>query len=102
MLKKGRLRKLKPLGKLLPDYLNKIGLTERLAQQKAVILWNKAVGQDIRKQTVANRIEHSILYVSVTSPIWMNELVYLKSEIIKKLNELIGREVVKDIKFYLK
>jgi predicted nucleic acid-binding Zn ribbon protein len=102
MLRKGRLRRLKPLGKLLPGYLDKIGLSERLTQQKAVIFWNKAVGQDIRKQTVANRIENGILYVSVTSPIWMNELVYLKSGIIKKLNELIGREAVKDIKFYLK
>jgi len=102
MSKKGRLRKLKPLSTFLPGFLDKIGLSEKIAQQKAVIIWNKAVGQDIRKQTSANRIEQNILYVAVASPIWMNELVYLKSGIIKKLNELIGQDVVKDIKFYLK
>jgi predicted nucleic acid-binding Zn ribbon protein len=102
MLRKGKLRKLKPLGSFLPRVLDKIGITERLAQQKAVILWKSAVGPDIRKQTVANRIQENILYVSVSNPVWMNELVYLKSSIIKKLNELIGEEVVKDIKFYLK
>jgi predicted nucleic acid-binding Zn ribbon protein len=102
MLRKGRLQKLKPLGNFLPGVLNKLGLSDRLAQQKAVILWNKAVGPDIRKQTVVNRIQDNVLYVSVSNPVWMNELVYLKSGIIKKLNELIGQEVVKDIKFYLK
>jgi len=102
MLRKGRLRKLKPLGNFLPAVLDKLGLSERLAQQKAVILWKSAVGRDISKQTIANRTQENILYVSVSNPVWMNELVYLKSSIIKKLNELIGEEVVKDIKFYLK
>jgi len=102
MLRKGRLRRLKPLGNFLPRVLNKMGLAERLTQQKAVILWSKAVGQDIKKQTIPNRIEQGILYVSVSNPVWVNELVYLKSGIIKKLNDLIGQEAVKDIKFYLK
>jgi len=102
MSRRGKLRKLKPLKAFLPGFWDKIGLSDRLNQQKAVLVWNQAVGQDIRKHTSANRIEQNILYVAVSSPIWMNELVYLKTGIIKKLNELVGQEVVKNIKFYLK
>lgn len=102
MLRTGRLRKLRPLGEFLPRFLNKFGLTEKLTQQKAVILWHKAVGVDIRKQTIANQIKDRVLFVSVANPVWLNELVFLKPKIIKKLNQLIGQEVVKDIKFYLK
>ncbi len=102
MWRKGKLRKLKPVGSYLPSVLNKLGLSERLVQQKAVVLWPKAVGKDIKQQTIPNRIEQGVLFVSVSNPVWMNELVYLKLNIIKKLNEMIGKEVVKDIKFYLK
>ncbi|MBS4016357.1 MAG: DUF721 domain-containing protein [Candidatus Latescibacteria bacterium] len=102
MLRKAKLKKLKPLGNFLPDVLHKMGLAERLIEQKAVMLWSKAVGKEIRKQTVANRIEKGVLFVAVSNPVWMNELTYLKSKIIKQLNDLIGAKVVKDIKFYLK
>jgi predicted nucleic acid-binding Zn ribbon protein len=102
MWKKGKSKKLKRLGEFLPNTLKRMGIANQIAQQKAVLLWKKAVGPDIGKQTDANRIEQGVLYVSVTASAWMNELVFLKTQIIKKLNELIEQEVVKDIKFYLK
>jgi predicted nucleic acid-binding Zn ribbon protein len=102
MWRAGKSKRLKQLGNFLPAVLKKMGVSNQVAQQKAVLLWRKAVGQDIGKQTSPNRIENGILFVSVTNPIWMNELVFLKSQIIKKLNELIKQDVVKDIKFYLK
>lgn len=102
MLRKAKLKKLKPMGNFLPVVLKKMGISERVVEQKAVIFWSQAVGKDIKKQTVANRIEKGILFVSVSSPIWINELTYLKPRIIKKLNELTGSKVVKDIKFYFK
>lgn len=102
MLRKAKLKKLKPLGNYLPNVLDKMGLKNRLIEQRAVLLWHRAVGKEIKKQTVANRIEQGVLYVSASSPIWVNELNYLKAGIIKKLNELAGEKVVKDIKFYFK
>jgi len=102
MLRAGKSKRLKRLGEFLPRVFDRIGVSERLAQQKAVFLWKKVVGRDISKQTEPNRIEQGILFVSVSNPVWMNELVFLKSEIIRKLNELIGQKAVKDIKFYLK
>lgn len=102
MLRKAKSKKLKPLGNFLPEVLEKLGLANRLIEQKAVILWPQAVGKEIKKQTIANRIQAGVLFVSVSSPVWVNELTYLKSNIIKKINELIGQKVVQDIKFYLK
>jgi predicted nucleic acid-binding Zn ribbon protein len=79
-----------------------MGIADHLVEQKAVILWLKAVGKEIKKQTVANRIEKGVLFVAVSNPVWINELKYLKLNIIQKLNQLIGKKVIKDIKFYLK
>jgi predicted nucleic acid-binding Zn ribbon protein len=102
MSRRVKSKRLKRMGELLPRFLKKMGLSERLTQQKAVLLWKRAVGTDIKKHTTANKIEQGILFVSVSNPAWMNELVFLKSEIIKKLNEMIGQKAVTDIKFHLK
>jgi len=90
------------LGDFLPNTLKRMGIAHQIAQQKAVLIWKKAVGPDIGKQTDANRIEQGVLFVSVKNSAWMNELTFLKTQIIKKLNEAIQQEAVKDIKFYLK
>lgn len=102
MYKKAKLKKLEQLAKHLPSVLQKMGIAQRLIEQKAVLVWASVVGPEIRKQTVAQRIEKGILYVAVANSVWINELTFLKASIINKLNASIGQEVVKDIKFYLK
>ena len=44
-------------------------------------------------------IKRGKLFVRVKTPTWRNELVFLKSEIISKLNRRVGKKVVKDIVF---
>jgi predicted nucleic acid-binding Zn ribbon protein len=39
------------------------------------------------------------LIVSVKSGAWRNELSMRKQEIIRRINELVGDEILKDIKF---
>ena len=52
--------------------------------------------------TTAKILNHLVQEYSerVKDPVWRNELQFFKAEIIKKLNDKIGRTVVKDIKFY--
>jgi predicted nucleic acid-binding Zn ribbon protein len=47
----------------------------------------------------AEKIEKGVLYVKVDSPVWRNELVFMKSDIISRLNKALSKPVVKDIKF---
>lgn len=102
MWKKGKSKRLKPLADFLPNTLKRMGIANQITQQKAVLLWKNIVGKDIAKQTNASHIENNVLFVSVKNSVWMNELTFLKSQIIKKLNESIGQDAVKDIKFFLK
>ncbi len=111
------------LSELLPEVLDELKLSDKIIEQKAILLWRRAVGNEIKKHTKPYSIEDGILVVLVDNSAWMNELTFLKNEILKKINSYISstkfkttksteknkrepqveevKQVVKDIRFRL-
>lgn len=79
--------------------LESLGLSRKMEEYSALDLWPVIVGERIAKVTVAERIHEGKLYIHVTRAPWRNELVFLKKDIIDKINATMGREIVKDIIF---
>lgn len=96
---KSRSAKIKSLDSLIGSVLKHYKLDARLKQVAALDIWNEVVGQQIASIAKAQRIEHGNLIVSVEKSVWRNELQFLKKEIIKKLNDKLKEEIVKDIVF---
>ena len=61
--------------------------------------WHKAVGKTISAQTRVDRLDHDTLLVKVSSSAWMHQLQFVKNEIMEKLNEILGKESVRNIFF---
>jgi hypothetical protein len=61
--------------------------------------WHKAVGKTISAQTRVDRLDHDTLLVKVSSSAWMHQLQFVKNEIIEKLNEILGKESIRNIFF---
>ena len=87
----------KPLGGLIkefyelhkgPDYMNEI---------KFINSWPKVVGPFIASHTIDLSIKNNILFVRVDSDALRSELSYSKSLLMKNLNAIAGKEVVKEI-----
>ncbi|MCX8014854.1 MAG: DUF721 domain-containing protein [candidate division WOR-3 bacterium] len=106
---------MKRLGEFLPQFLARYGLTDQFIENKAIYYWEQAVGREISRHTNPQYIEHNTLHVAVSDSVWRHELIFLKSKIIDKLNELLrkdaqikvlkkdpGATIVQDIKFHLK
>lgn len=87
------------VGKILERLTTKMGIAARLEAEKAVVLWEEAVGKAIARRAKAVSIRNRILFVAVQNSAWLQELSLLKDGIIDKLNTLVGKEVVKDIVF---
>jgi predicted nucleic acid-binding Zn ribbon protein len=86
-------KKTKPpklLSEFLPDLLDELNLSDKIIEQKAILLWSRVVGKEVKKHTKPYTIENGILVVLVDNSAWMSELTFLRTEIIKKLNELIS------------
>jgi predicted nucleic acid-binding Zn ribbon protein len=79
--------------------LNDYGLLPRMKQFEALNLWAEIVGEQIAKVAKAEKIDHGSLIVRVEKPVWRNELIFLKKEIIAKINEMMKEEIVKEIIF---
>jgi predicted nucleic acid-binding Zn ribbon protein len=83
----------------LDELVKGLGIEKKLREYDAVVYWESAVGEQIAKMTKATRIEKGVLFVSVRTSTWRNELTLRKKEIVNKLNGVVGNNVVKDIRF---
>jgi predicted nucleic acid-binding Zn ribbon protein len=90
----------RPLSQLIQQFLQSIGINGRIEENLAIVYWDQTVGKEISEKTEPFRISEGILSVKVSDPAWRNELYFFKNEIIQKLNNKIGKSIIKDIKFY--
>ena len=86
-------------GKILERLTARMGIAARLEREKAVVLWEEAVGKNIARRAQAVSVRNGILFVVVQNSAWLQELSLLKEGIIEKVNSAIGTDVVKDIVF---
>ncbi|MBC7475119.1 MAG: DUF721 domain-containing protein [Candidatus Sericytochromatia bacterium] len=65
-------------------------------------LWSEIIGEEVAKKTQADRIVDGVLFIEVSSSSWLNEISFLKEDIIQKYNEKLGKKTVKEVKCYIK
>jgi|TARA_B100000809_G_scaffold71768_1_gene69406 predicted nucleic acid-binding Zn ribbon protein len=90
---------MKSIKTVLNTYLFKTGLDAGVNQQQAVNLWPTAVGKKIAENTTVQDVKHGVLIVRVASPIWAQELQFQKKEVLFKINTVLGKKTIKDIRF---
>mgnify|MGYP001098695262 CR=1 FL=1 len=89
------------LKELIDSALAELGIGKELKRWQLVKDFGKIVGDHINTHAKAYKIADGELYVQVDSPSWMNQLYLIKDEIIKKLNNSVGEDLIKDIRFNL-
>jgi predicted nucleic acid-binding Zn ribbon protein len=89
------------VGNVLKAILERLPLRERLREYALWPHWPDTVGATIAKHARPVRIRRGVLCVAVDSPVWMQELQFLKESIRAQLNVRVGSEVVTDIFFVL-
>ena len=70
-----------------------------VSQGKAINLWPKVAGKEISKVTEATYLKKGVMFIKTENSSWRNELMFQKEEIIKKINALLKKKTIKDIKF---
>ena len=87
------------MNSVLDQLLRNLGIERRVKEHMAMTLWPQAVGAKIAAVATPVRIRDGILFVRVASSAWRNELIFHKGTILAKLNNLIGKAVIEDIRF---
>lgn len=89
----------KTLGDALREAFRHFEIEKPIEQHRALYLWDNVVGDQIARVTTPQKIEKNVMFVAVDSPVWRNELMFLKRKIIKDLNQALTGNAIKDIKF---
>ncbi len=64
-------------------------------------VWDKVVGETVAQQAQPAFVRRGILFVKCSSSAWMQELHFMKGTIREELNRLLGKEVIKEIRFQM-
>jgi len=87
------------LGEVLDKSLKRLELAPRLDEYGVWPVWNDVVGNPVARNAQPEKIRNGTLFVKVTSPVWMQQLQFMKELITEKLNQRLGTPVVKNIFF---
>lgn len=87
------------LGAVLEKALQRLELSARLTEYRVWPIWDEIVGSTIAGNAQPEKIRHGTLFVKVSSSTWMQQLQFMKEMIASRLNERLGKEVVKNVFF---
>lgn len=101
MRKRNSPPRISSIGEILFSLLKHRGLAVEIKENAVFKSWAQAVGPQIAHQTKPDSLKNGILFVKTTSSAWAQQLHFLKGDILRKLNDLVGKETIKEIRFSL-
>lgn len=87
------------LSDLIRGYVEDNHLENKLTEVDIISSWEGLLGKTVAGYTRQLRISNGTLFVNLSSPIVRNELMMMKEEIRKRLNEKAGKEIINQIVF---
>jgi predicted nucleic acid-binding Zn ribbon protein len=85
------------IGNLIHEFLRQQGLETPLNEHRLFNSWPEAVGPAVARMTGRLFIKNEVLVVEVKSPVMRSELMLKRSDLVKKLNDMVGAHVIRDI-----
>src|ERR1051325_9476720 len=90
---------LERLGDVLATSVKRFDLGARLDEYGVWPIWNEIVGEAVARNAQPEKIRNGTLFIKCSSPVWMQQLQFMKEMIGEKLNQRLRREIVKNIFF---
>ena len=85
------------LSEVLRDYVKGTSIEKKLKEVDIVQSWEELLGKTIAHYTKNVTLKNGVLQVEVSSAVVKNELFLLRDEILRKLNENAGENLVSKI-----
>ena len=91
--------KAKSIKNLLSDYLKGSDFKEINETINLSKSWNKIVGKTISKKTKIASIKNGKIVIKTINPIWRNELIFQKEDLLNRLKKEEPEINIKEIEF---
>jgi hypothetical protein len=87
------------IGDVLDASLKRLELAPQLEAYGIWPVWNDVVGKPVARNAQPEKFRNGTLFVKVSSPVWMQQLQFMKELLAEKLNERLRANVVKNVFF---
>ncbi len=98
-MSQSRRKPLQPLANSLQGFLRNLGIETKVKEFEAIGKWPVIVGKKIAAVTTAEYVSEGVLFVKVNGSAWRNELIYMKLDILDRINHSVGKGIIKDIRY---
>ena len=88
-----------PIREILLKALREQGLETPLLQKRLIDAWPHVMGEAVASYTTALNIRNQTLFVHLTNPALRMELSMQRQNIVRRLNEHVGNQVIADVRF---
>ncbi len=92
-------RNIESLKDILLRNLREQGLETPLKQKRLVESWPEVAGPVVARYTLNTYIYNQTLFVRLSNPALRSDLSMMRGELVKKLNDVVGEQVITDIRF---
>ena len=87
--------------KSLPGILRAAGGADEVAEAAAIAAWKHAAGNGLKEHAVPLKLENRTLTVAVADAIWQKQLNSMRSELLFRINSILGQPVVGALEFLI-
>jgi hypothetical protein len=87
--------------KSLPTVLRAGGNSAEVAEAAAIAAWKHAAGDGLKEHAVALKLENRMLTVAVADPIWQKQLNAMRSQLLFRVNTILGQPLVSAFNFVI-
>ena len=93
-MRKSNVRK---LDSIIKEYLGEINIDKKLREVSLISQWEAVMGKMVSSRTDKVYIKNGTLYVKLKSPVLKNELMLMRRDIVLRMNETAGEQVISQI-----
>lgn len=92
-------KKTETLKDVLLRTLRERGWETPLKQKRLIDSWPEVAGPVIARYTLNTYIYNQTLHVRLSNPALRSDLSMMRQELVKKLNAVVGEQVITDVRF---
>jgi predicted nucleic acid-binding Zn ribbon protein len=92
-----RKRQTQSISEIIESIVKAEGLGEKIAEARIIKGWHELLGKSISRLTKGIYIKNRVLFINLTSSVARNELIMIKPELLKRLNDFAGMQIINDI-----
>jgi len=83
---------------VLSRFVGRVGLDRGLQGWRAVSEWPQVVGPQLARHARAVSFRDGALVVEVEGSAWMQEIGFLKRDLVRRINQHLGVDCVRDVR----